>query len=347
MLTELLRKLQRDRSDLNADEIATALAALMSPDHPDEQKAEFLLALRTKGETATEISALAKALLAFAVDPGIDPKRLSGPVIDLCGTGGDGLELFNVSSAAMFLLAAGGACVVKHGNRAITSRSGGADVLVELGVPIQLPPARLRESLERHGLGFIFAPDYHPAFRSIAPVRRLLAARGERSVFNLLGPLLNPARPPRQLTGVFAVELVPIFAEVFANLGRTCAWSVHGRVDATQGMDEISPLGPTELGLTENGRVTRRQMEPSEFGLPPVGSLNDLRGGDPAKNARLIVGILRGEITDPRRDFVVMNAAAGFVVAGLAETLPAGVALALEQIATGRAHAKLEAARTA
>ena len=347
MLTELCRKLQRDQSDLTADEIASALSALMSADHPDEEKAAFLLALRTKGETAAEISALAKALLAFAVDPGIEVQRLSGPLIDLCGTGGDGLELFNVSSAAMFVLAAGGACVVKHGNRAITSRSGGADVLTELGVPIQLPPARLRESLERHGLGFVFAPDYHPAFRAIAPVRRLLAERGERSVFNLLGPLLNPARPPRQLTGVFSAELVPVFAEVFASLGRTRAWAVHGRIDATRGMDEISPLGPTEVGRAERGVVTAGRIEAAEFGLPPTASLAELRGGEPAENARLIVGILRGDITDARRDFVVMNAAAGFVVAGLVETLPAGASLALEQISSGRAHAKLEAARTA
>ena len=347
MLTELLRKLQHERSDLTADEIGAALAALMSPDNDDEVKAAFLLALRTKGETAAEISALAKALLAFSVDPEIDFQRLAGPVIDLCGTGGDGLELFNVSSAAMFVLAAGGACIVKHGNRAITSRSGGADVLAELGVPIRLPPARLRESLERHGLGFMFAPDYHPAFQSIAPVRRLLAERGERSVFNLLGPLLNPARPPRQLTGVFSAELVPVFAEVFANLGRTCAWAVHGWVDATRGMDEISPLGPSDVGRVELGVVTPGRIEAAEFGLPPVASLADLRGGEPAENARLNVGILRGEITDARRDFVVMNAAAGFVVAGLADTLPAGVALALEQLASGRALAKLEVARTA
>ena len=237
--------------------------------------------------------------------------------------------------------------MIKHGNRAITSRSGGADVLAELGVPIRLPPERLRESLERHGLGFVFAPDYHPAFQSIAPVRRLLAERGERSVFNLLGPLLNPARPPRQLTGVFSAELVPVFAEVFANLGRTRAWAVHARVDATRGMDEISPLGPTDVGRAENGVVTMGRIEATEFGLAPAASIAALRGGEPAENARLIVGILRGEITDARRDFVVINAAAGFVVAGLAETLPAGATLALEQIASGRAHAKLEAARTA
>ncbi len=347
MLTELFQKLQRDRSDLTPDEIAAALADLMSPDHGDEEKAAFLLALRTKGESAAEISALAKALLAFSVDPGIDFQRLSGPVIDLCGTGGDGLELFNVSSAAMFVLAAGGACVIKHGNRAITSRSGGADVLAELGVPIRLPPVRLRESLERHGLAFVFAPDYHPAFQSIAPVRRLLAERGERSVFNLLGPLLNPARPPRQLTGVFSAELVPVFAEVFANLGRTRAWAVHGRVDATRGMDEISPLGPTDVGRAELGVVSSGRIEAAEFGLPRAASIAALRGGEPVENARLIVGILRGEITDARRDFVVINAAAGFVVAGLADSLSAGVALALEQLASGRAHAKLEAARTA
>ena len=347
MLPDLTRKLQNEHRELSANEVRAALAALMSAAVADEEKAAFLLALRRKGERAAEMSAFAESLLALAVDPEIDLHRLDGPVIDLCGTGGDALDLFNVSTTAMFLLAAGGACVVKHGNRAVTSRSGGADVLMELGVPTRLPPVRLRGSLERHGIGFFFAPDYHPAFQMIAPVRRMLAEQGERSVFNLLGPLLNPARPAHQLTGVFAAEFVPVFAAVFANLGRTRAWAVHGRVGDTPGMDEISPLGPTELGCCDGTAVTIGRIECAEFGLPPAPNLKALRGGGPVENARLLVGILRGEITDARRDFVLMNAAAGFVVAGLASSLALGVDLALAQITSGRAHAKLESARSA
>ena len=203
MLRNLTEQLQSTRADLTGEEIRAVVPALLSTQEGDDQKAAFLLALRRKGESVTEISALVEALLERALNPEIDPSRLGGPLIDPCGTGGDSLDLFNVSTAAMFLLAAGGASVIKHGNRAITSRSGGADVLEELGIPIRLPPAQLRESLARHGFAFAFAPDYHPAFQVVAPVRRMLAARGERTVFNLLGPLLNPARPRTRLTGGF------------------------------------------------------------------------------------------------------------------------------------------------
>ncbi len=334
-------------AELTGEEIRTVVSRLLAADESDDEKAAFLLALRRKGETASEISAFVGALLERAKDPEIDPGRLDGPLIDPCGTGGDSLDLFNVSTAAMFLLAAGGACVVKHGNRAITSRSGGADVLEELGIPIRLSPAQLRESVARHGFAFAYAPDYHPAFQAIAPARRLLAERGERTVFNLLGPLLNPARPPFQLTGVFAAGFVPVFAQVLAKLGRTRAWALHGRVDAERGMDEISPVGPTTLGRCEGGVVTHGHIDPAEFALPAPASIECLRGGGPAENARIIVGILRGEISDARRDFVLMNAAAGFVVCGLAPSLARGVELSLAQISNGRAHAKLEAARLA
>ncbi len=347
MLRNLTARLQTERADLTGDEIREVVPWLLTAEGDNDEKAAFLLALRRKGESASEISAFVEALLERATDPEIDPARLDGPLIDPCGTGGDSLDLFNVSTAAMFLLAAGGACVIKHGNRAITSRSGGADVLEELGIPIRLSPAGLRESLARHGFAFAFAPDYHPAFQAIGPVRRMLAERGERSIFNLLGPLLNPARPPYQLTGVFAPEFVPVFAEVFVTLGRARAWAVHGRVDAARGMDEISPLGSTARSECAQGIVKHGQIDPAEFGLPAVGSIESLRGGGPAENARVVVGILRGDVTDPRRDFVLMNAAAGFVVAGLAPSLAHGVEIGLAQISSGRALAKLEAARMA
>ena len=185
------------------------------------------------------------------MDPGVDPARLPGPLLDVCGTGGDRLDLFNVSTTAAFVLAAGGAAVAKHGNRGVSSRSGGADVLAALGVPLDRDPADARRDLETHGLCFLLAPRYHPAFAAVAPVRRALAAEGVSTVFNLLGPLLNPVRPARQLVGVFEERLTGTFAQVFRELGRARAWAVHGDAGGGRGMDEFSTLGPTAVAACE------------------------------------------------------------------------------------------------
>ncbi|MCE9612072.1 MAG: anthranilate phosphoribosyltransferase [Chthoniobacter sp.] len=324
-------------SDLTAELVDAAVVGLVSAEVPDEEKGDFLKALRGKGETAAEMAAFVQALLARAVEPGLDAARLPGPMLDVCGTGGDRLELFNVSTTAMFLLAAGGVCVVKHGNRAITSRSGGADVLEALGVRIDLPPAELRRCVEVHGLGFVFAPGYHPAFRAIAPVRRALAAEGIPTIFNLLGPLLNPARPPFQLVGIFSPVLLPKYAETLLRLGRTRAWAVHG-----SGMDELSLNGPNAVCAVAEGRVEEFTLRPEEVGLSAC-PLAALRGGDCAENAGILIGILDGTDTGPRRDLVLLNAAAGFVVAGQAASVAAGLELAGEQVASGRALAKLRA----
>jgi anthranilate phosphoribosyltransferase len=328
-------------SDLTADQVEQAVAALVSTDVADQAKADFLKALRHKGETAAEIAAFARSMVARAIDPGIDPARVNGPMLDVCGTGGDKLELFNVSTAVMFVLAAGGVVVVKHGNRAITSKCGGADVLEELGVTLELPPEKLRTSVERHGLGFVFAPAYHPAFKAIIPVRRALAAEGIPTVFNLLGPLLNPARPAYQLVGIFSPVLLPKYAEAMSVLGRARAWAVHG-----SGMDELSLCGSTEVREVINGRVNELQIDPRDIGLRFC-ALNDLRGGDRARNARILLDILEGAERGPRRDLVLLNAAAGFVITGLAPDLAAGYELAREQISSGRARAKLDALRKA
>jgi anthranilate phosphoribosyltransferase len=325
--------------DLDAAQIDHAVAALTSPDIPDAAKAEFLEALHTKGETAREIAGFVQALVARAVDPKLDPNKLPGPMIDICGTGGDKLELFNISTAAMFVLAAGGACVVKHGNRAITSRCGGADVLEELGVRIDLPPEDLRRCVEVHGLGFVFAPAYHPAFKTIGPVPKALAARSVTTIFNLLGPLLNPARPPYQLVGIFSPVLLPKYAEALAVLGRACAWAVHGR-----GMDELSLTGPSLVHELADGIIRERTVDPAEFGLATC-TIEDLRGGDCKHNAAILVAILDGSEHGPKRDIVLLNAAAGFVITGLAADLAAGLSLAREQIAEGRALEKLNALR--
>ena len=339
MMTSLTEQL-RSGADLTAEQVEHAVAQLADLGVPDEAKASFLLALREKVESAAEIAAFARSLLARAVSPGIEPQNVSGPMLDVCGTGGDKLELFNISTAAMFVLAAGGVCVVKHGNRAITSKCGGADVLEELGVKIDLPPEGLRTCVERHGLGFVFAPIYHPAFKAIAPVRRALAEQGIATVFNLLGPLLNPVQPAYQLVGIFSPVLLPKYAGVLALLGRARAWAVHG-----SGMDELSLCGPSEVCEVADGLVTERHVDPREIGLKFC-ALEELRGGDRVENARILLAIIEGEERGPRRDIVLLNAAAGFVITGIASNLDAGLELAREQISSGRARAKLDALRS-
>jgi anthranilate phosphoribosyltransferase len=329
----------RTGAHLSAEQIGDAVAHLTAAEWEDNVKAELLRALRDKGETADEIASFARALLSRAVDPGLDFARLPGPVIDVCGTGGDRMELLNVSTTSMFILAAGGAVVVKHGNRAITSKCGGADVLEHLGVKIDLPPEPLRRCLETLGVGFIFAPIYHPAFKAIAPVRRLLAAEGIPTVFNLLGPLLNPARPPHQLVGIFDRTLLPKYAETLQALGRQRAWAVHG-----DGMDELATTGPSEVHDVTPSGVRFFEVNACDLGLAPAW-LDDLRGSDCAGNAEILVSILDGSNRGPQRDIVALNAAAGFVVAGLSPDLSSGLALAREQLDSGAALAKLHALR--
>jgi anthranilate phosphoribosyltransferase len=328
--------------DLDPGDIAIAVTLLLSEQVNDEEKAEFLSALHRKGESAEEIAHFVELLMARAVDPGLDPAQFSGPMLDVCGTGGDGLNFFNVSSTIMFVLAAGGATVVKHGNRSVTSRCGSADVIEELGVPLQTAPEDLQESLKRHGLGFIFARQYHPAFRALARMRERLARQNTRTIFNLLGPLLNPARPPRQLIGVFAPRLTTIFAEVLRRLGRERAWIVHGLAEGTDGMDDLSICGPTTVAELDHGKVTSAMVDPESLGLRRC-PVEELRGGNAKENAAILEGILSGEIKDAKRNMTIANAAAGFVVAGLARDLNSGVARAREFLDNGRALEKLRA----
>ena len=337
----LIEKL-RSGVDLQSSDIGHAVVLLLSDEVEDEKKVEFLTALHQKGESADEIVGFVRALMERALDPMIDPSDLPGPMIDVCGTGGAGLNLFNVSTTIMFVLAAGGAVVVKHGNRRATSLCGSADVLEELGVSIRLRPEELKECVKRLGLGFVFAGQYHPAFGVIAQVRERLAQANTRTIFNLIGPLLNPARPRRQLIGVFAPHFPPILAEVLRQLGRERAWVVHGLAEEDVGMDEISICGPTTIAELRDGKITSAVLDAHWLGIARS-TPAELRGGGREENAASLKGILAAEITGAKRDLVVINAASGFVVAGLARDLNDGIALAREQIDSGRALEKLRA----
>ena len=326
--------------DLSASEVREAITALLDPSIDDDAKADFLVALRQKGESESEIACFVQCLLEHAVVPPLDPHRLPGPLIDICGTGGDGLELFNISTATMFVLAAAGACVVKHGNRAITSRCGGADVLEELGIRIDLDPSTLNERLAKSGLAFLFAPLYHPAFKAIAPIRKQLAAAGKSSVFNLLGPLLNPVQPDFQLVGVHSPSLTKMYASVMQKLGRKKAWAVHGC-----GTDELTLAGPSIGHEATPTEVRSLSIEPSDARLSMAPN-ETLKGGDRAANAEIIVNILSNQASGPRRDVVILNAAAALVVCGLAKDLGEAAENASRCVTDGRAFAKLESLRS-
>ncbi len=332
----------RAGDDLNRNDIRYAMTLLLSEETQAEEKAAFLTALHEKGESAEEIAGFVEQLTDRAIDPGIDPARMSGPMIDVCGTGGSGLDLFNVSTTIMFIVAAGGAVVVKHGNRSVTSCCGSADVLEALGLRLEWPPEELRACAERHGLCFVYARQYHPAFRSLAEMRALLARAGTRTIFNLLGPLLNPARPARQLIGVYTPRMTSVFAEVLQQLGRERAWIVHGLTESGDGMDNISTSGATTLAELNDGKVSPAVLDTRWLGVEGA-VLSDLKGGDAKENAATLTGILSGEIRGAKRDLALVNAGGAFVVAGLASDLGRGIELATEQIENGNALKKLRA----
>lgn len=330
------------KKNLAADQIAEATRLLVDAGVSAEAKAEFLRALAGKGETPEEIAGFVQEFLKLAVNPEIDPAKLTGPMLDVVGTGGDRLHLFNVSTTAMFILAGGDVCVVKHGNRGITSKAGGADVLEALGIRIDLPKERVRSGVEQIGLGFLFAPLYHPAFKAVADARKILAAEGRRSIFNVLGPLLNPARPDFQLIGVFDGALTKTFATILKTLGRKGAWIVHGTTGDGRGMDELSTLGVNRVARLANNRITEDEIDPQQLGFARP-RIEELAGGDAGENATILEGILAGSIKGPKRDLAVLNAAAGFVLTGIAKDLVAGKVLAEDVLNRGAAHAKMRA----
>ncbi len=328
--------------ELTAGQIREVATWLLDENVAADEKADFLGALHRRGETPAEVVALAETMLEHAV-PFDVPDDLR-PVIDVCGTGGDKLGLFNISTAVMFVAAGAGARLVKHGNRGITSKSGGADVLEALGLPVDLPVERLQDMLGEAGAVFLFAPCFHPAFKAVAPARKLLAERGQPSVFNMLGPLLNPSRPEGQLAGVFNESLVDLYADVLPGLGRERAWVVHGKAGDTGVMDEISTLGPTLIAKVSGEKTTRDTVTPADLGVSAA-ELEALRGGDAPANAQLLSELLRGERRGATRDIVAVNAAAALIVAGLTDDWAEARERAEESIDSGAAEQVLKRMR--
>ena len=334
MIVEALAKLV-ERESLSQDEAAATMEDIMEERATPAQFGALVTALRLKGETPEEIAGMAQVMRRKALRV-----QTAAPVVDTCGTGGDGSGTFNVSTTVMFILAAGGAVVVKHGNRSVTSCCGSADVLEALGIRLEWAPEQLKECVERHGLGFIFARQYHPAFRALASTRARLARAKTRTIFNLLGPLLNPTRPQRQLIGVYAPRLTSVFAEVLRRLERERAWVVHGLTETGAGMDDISISGATTLAELHEGTVHSAVIDTRWLNVPQA-KLEELKGADAATNAKTLTGILSGDVKGPKRDMAVVNAAGGFIAAGIARDMGEGIWFAEQQIDSGRALKKL------
>jgi anthranilate phosphoribosyltransferase len=330
-LNELLAVLVA-RRELADGQIREMMQAILLGQHDEVAAASLLVALRMKGETAGEIAAAAQVLREHMVrwDPGVPG------VLDTCGTGGDGCATFNISTATAFVTAAAGVPVVKHGNRAVSSRSGSADVLAALGVPLEADPARARRCLQETGLAFCFAPHFHPALRHIASLRRRL---GIATIFNCLGPLANPAGADRQLLGVGRLELIDVIAGALARLGTGRALVVCGR----DGLDEVSLGAPTLVRQVRGSECTAWEWTASDFGLPSC-PLNELRVDNCAESAALIERLLRGA-DGPATWVVLANAAAALFAAGRITDVRAGVASAREALASGRALHVLEQLR--
>jgi anthranilate phosphoribosyltransferase len=319
----LIDKLQR-RIDLTEDEAAGAMETIMDGLAQPSQIAGLLIGLAMKGERPDEVVGLAKTMRARATKL----SRTFTPVFDTCGTGGDGLHSFNVSTVAALVLAASGVRVAKHGNRSASSRCGSADLFETLGVNIGAPPPVIERCLDEAGIAFLFAQVFHPSMKHAAPTRREL---GVRTAFNLLGPLTNPAGATRQLVGVPKPELTELVARSLLQLGAERAWVVHG----ADGLDEISTTGYTKISECRDGAVNTFYLHPTDLGLQKSAP-EALKGGEASDNAAIARAILDGE-TGPRRDIVLLNAGAALLVAGTVATIPDGITMAAEAIDSGRA----------
>lgn len=334
------------RESLSDEQVAAAVADLVDEAVSVEVKAGFLTALAQKGESPDEIAAFARTLREKSVAVPLHPATRSLEVLDVVGTGGDRLGTINLSTCAALICAAAGVVVAKHGNRAITSKTGSADVLEALGIPVELGPEAAAQSLGQSGFAFLFAPRYLPAFKHIAPARKLCADRGQRTIFNFLGPLLNPARPSAMLMGVPRPELCEPLARVLQELGVRRGMVVCGQVDVGPDghpawLDELSTLGKTTIAEFYQGRgFSQSELAPDNFPLQP-GTLSDLLGGDREMNARIARALLAGEDRSPRRDAVLLNAGAALFVAGRARSVTDGWSLAETLIDSGKVTTKL------
>lgn len=339
MLADLTRHVQSGAT-LDPGQISRALSCLVDPDSALEAKADLLGALAARGETPEEIVGFARELRALAVVPPIDPATRNRGIVDVCGTGGDHQHTFNISTTVALVVASAGLPVAKHGNRAITSRSGSADVLEALGIPIELSPEEAAAALRDHDFAFFFAPRYHPVFRHLAPARKRCAERGQRTIFNFLGPLLNPAQPSAQLVGVSQPALCAPLAQVLQQLGLHRALVVSGR-NGDGYLDELSIVGDSVIAEFHHERgfsvstlsVADLPIQPSRPG--------DLAGGSREENAVVLRRILAGEERGPKREAVLLNAGAALFVAGRTRSILEGWELAAELIDSGRTAAKL------
>lgn len=346
---------------LTDEQVHYAVGQITEENVPVTLKADFLCHLALKGETVGEITAFARALRAKAILPPLDPSwRNAHEILDVCGTGGDRLNTFNISTTVAFICAAAGVPVAKHGNRAITSQAGSADVLEALGIKIDLPPADAARSLRERNFAFFFAPSYHPAFKHIGAARKLCAERGQRTIFNFLGPLLNPAFPTAQLVGVPRPDLCEPLAHVLQSLGARRGMVVSGQVrdsssrfqvpnsniqnnsPGAQYLDELSTMAETTLAefYQERGFASSK-LNPGHFPLQSA-TLDDLKGGDRDTNAEIVRRILRGDERGPKREAVLLNAAAGLFVAGRARSLSEGWEMAAGLIDGGQSWKKLK-----
>ena len=339
IITEVLRALV-DKKDLSRIEAAAAMEAIMSGAATNAQIAAFLTALRMKGETVEELIGFAQVMRQKAVrvkTRGEEVAALTGTdremLIDTCGTGGDAAGTFNVSTATAFVVAGAGLKVAKHGNRSVSSLCGSADVVETLGINLELPPAKVARCVDEVGIGFLYAPLLHTAMKHVMAARREM---GIRTVFNMLGPLTNPAGANAQVIGVYSPALTEPLARVLAELGTIRAFVVHG----ADGLDEISNTGESQISEVREGVVRSFRVRPEDFGMSRA-AIGDLQGGDRAENAQIIRHILGGG-DGPKRDIVLMNAAAALVVGGKARDLKEGVGLAARSIDSGAAQRKLE-----
>jgi anthranilate phosphoribosyltransferase len=329
--------------DLTPAEVEEAAAELAATTATDEAKGVFLTALAQKGETAEEVAAFAKAFRARAINPGVE--AWASKAIDIVGTGGDHAGGFNISSLVVLTLASGGVTVMKHGNRAITSKSGSADLLAALGVNLEAPPEQLRRALDQLGYVFFFAPAYHPTFKNIGPVRKALAARGQRSVFNILGPLINPGRPAHVLLGAFSEPWVPKLAAALDVLGAQAGIAAHGVIEPGRGIDELTTATANRVRGFGRLREVDGIWRAEEFGLKSAPFV-ELQGGDLAENLVIVERLLAGRGPGGLVDTIALNAAVALWIVGKVPTVRDGVETARELLLGGAVKKKIEATKS-